>query len=189
MCVCVCVWFTTALVPCVYGIHLPTYSVQNVPRVSKSKSYHTRKSAAPIHPQQAPLREFVLPPHEALSSLQARLDQQQQAVRRTAAVVNDLLQQPPIYPIVPPGHTDPSMEGVCMNVHSYLYIPMYMYVPVYVCVLCMYFYVQVHTWVWFTLYIRAYVYVIIRMCIRTHVNVMYIEQSLFLSREIETILS
>ena len=116
-----------------YGIPLPTYSVQNVPHVLKSKSYHTRKSAAPIHPQRAPLREFVLPPHEALSSLQARLDQQQQAVRRTAAVVNDLLHQPPIYPIVPPGrHTDPSMEGVCRNVHSYLYIRTY--VPMYMCV-------------------------------------------------------
>ena len=127
-----------------YGIPLPTYSVQNVPHVLKSKSYHTRKSAAPVHPQRAPLREFVLPPHEALSSLQARLDQQQQAVRRTAAVVNDLLHQPPIYPIVPPGrHTDPSMEGVCRNVHSYLYIRTY--VPTYVCtcVYIMYVYVSI----------------------------------------------
>ena len=155
-CVCACVWFTTAPVPCVYGIHLPTYSVQNVPRVSKSKSYHTRKSAAPIHPQQAPLREFVLPPHEALSSLQARLDQQQQAVRRTAAVVNDLLQQPPIYPIVPPGrHTDPSMEGVCINIHSYFYIPTYVCTYVCVCIMYVFMYRSIHGSGLLCIYVRT----------------------------------
>jgi hypothetical protein len=92
-------------------------STQSKNRVEKTKHSHHKEPASSLHVQQEPLREFLLPPHEALSSLQARVDHQQQAVRKTAAVVNHLLQQPPIRPTAPPeqhvesyitGHVDSS---------------------------------------------------------------------------------
>ena len=95
-------------------LHSYIKSTQSKNRVEKTKHSHHKEPASSLHVQQEPLREFLLPPHEALSSLQARVDHQQQAVRKTAAVVNHLLQQPPIRPTAPPEqHVESYITGTC----------------------------------------------------------------------------